>query len=245
MLGGGAPTGGWVTMYVVAVLGLLAFLGATVQRPRKDIRTFSTDLLDALLPLVAAELSPVERRYGDVLEALARESPGLDAAARAELLAQANGLLADSRALAEKRRGLAGDLADVDDAALAVLNADRDRLLAEAGASDDPVVASSKRQAAQMIDGRIEDARVVARMTARMRAQEEAIAETLAAMASSLTRLNAAPSALRSSEDGGAEWATNALREAAERARAQTRSVEGAVEEVLSLRTGGRGHGGA
>jgi len=214
--------------------GLLALGGlfSDLRRQRKNAGTaggsvsYPSDVLEALLAL--ADLTPAERRYGDLLVLLAREKSPLDGVARQEMLAQVNGLLEDYRMLGRHCEAV---LELLDEAQEAALRAEYARLMAEAGAAEDPVVRETKRQSAALIESRVADAREVQRAAERMQAQQEAIYETLGTLHSRLTRLHLAPAGLHG---GNAD----SLRETLEQVSGQTRAVEQAVQEVLSVRAG-------
>jgi hypothetical protein len=236
MCGGGYMLGSqgfWaITAYVVGGFLVIGGLGADLQRRRKNaekkdgIVFYPADVIDALLPLLA--LTPVEKRYGDLLVLLARDPCPLDETEQNRLLEQINGLLEDHRTLSARRQEiLHGNSA----AEIPQWEEERQRLEREAASATDPVVRAVKAQSAQMLAERIEDTNAVLQITARMEAQEEAIYQTMGALHSSLTRLSLAPTRMNMSAPD-----VTGLRDTIDRTRRQTQAVEQAVQEVLTLR---------
>lgn len=225
----------WKPMVILAgvcyFIGALLLLGGIFSAQRQarsgsrqgEAVLYTSDVLDALLPLL--ELTPVEKRYGALLSVLAREPSPLDDATRMDMVEQVNGLLNDHRALLARRTEIEYNLSATD---IAGMEAERDRLRAEAAKADDSVVQEARLQTSRMLEERLEDARVVRRTAERMRAQEDAVYETMGTLHSSLTRLSLAPTGLEKS-------ATSALRDAVDRTRRQTQAVEQAVQEVASV----------
>jgi cell division septum initiation protein DivIVA len=234
--GGGymmGPGGIWDNVaYVVG--GFLVFAGLTVDlqrrrknaEPKKGILFYPADVLEALLRLLS--LSPIEKRYGDLLVLLARDPCPLEDEEQERLIEQINGLLNDHRTLNTRRTEI---LAGHDASEIAQWETERQRLLQEADATPDAIVREVKKESARMLSERIEDANAVLRVAMRMEAQEEAIYQTMGALHSSLTRLSLAPSRIKLAAPD-----VNGLRDTIDRTRRQTQAVEQAVQEVLTLR---------
>lgn len=221
-----------VLLYLFGAMMLLYGIFSSVKRGRKNSQkgettVYPAEVLEALLPLLT--LNPVEQRYGAVMTLLARDKSPLDEASRNRMIEQVNGLLEDSRALAAKREEIISTRNHVD---IAAIEKERERLLEEARATDDPIIRNAKNQSAKLLADRIEDSRVVQNMATRMLAQEEAIFETMGTLHSSLTRLSVAPESLRHHD-------LDSMTEVVDSTRLQTQAVEQAVQEVAAIRTGG------
>lgn len=221
-----------VALYIFGALMLCYGIFSSVKRARTNSQkgeqtVYPAEVLGVLLPLLT--LTPAEQRYGALMTLLARDKSPLEESSRKRMIEQANGLLNDSRALAAKRQEIVSNQDHID---IAAMEKERERLLDEAQATEDPVVRSAKNQSAKLLADRMEDSRVVQNMTTRMLAQEEAIFETMATLHSSLTRLSVAPESLRHHD-------LDSLSEVVDSTRLQTQAVEQAVQEVAAIRTGG------
>lgn len=187
-------------------------------------RRYSLDELRAVLPLVLH--GRTESQYGETLLHLHDAEIPLDETARREILRQINALL-DSRLHLETQRNKIRDLLDAD--ALTRLQSERDALEQRLAHVTDAIAAETLRDGLEMCERRLEHARALGPILERLDAQEEVVHQALAAVESALTRLQAA-SATRTA------FRVTDIQETVRRIDTQTRAVEQAVEEVMTLR---------
>jgi hypothetical protein len=171
-------------------------------------------------------LSRAERLYCDTLLLLAEGEQKASTVDGPGILSNLNSLLDSSRNLETQRERI---LAALGAASVETLEQERDNLVQQTVASDDPVVRADLQTSRALCDARLEDARALERSLKRIDAQQQVVFQTLASVQSSLMRrqLSEAPLAVP-------EFTT--LQQSVTEIGYQTRAVEQAVQEVVSLR---------
>ncbi len=217
--------------------GLLTGLGvaiATTVAGFVSSRRALAQMRSALLPgelralMPGLSLTEVERNYCEVLCLLAETAAYRDAAARRDLLVELNALLASYRSLGTQRQALQDVIAAGSVAAIA---AERDALAQQLVETEDAVARQAVEQSLALCDDRLAHARAIEPGLERIEAQQGVILQALASVRASLARTRAAPT------PAAAPLAAELQRSIAG-VSAQTKAVEEAVKEVLTLRAG-------
>jgi hypothetical protein len=229
---------GWAIASGTPAIGLAAGLsvwalgtGAGVwwtrkATPRERLRSnVQLEELRTVLPLLT--LTRAERIYCDALLLLSRT----DATAEAEntlrsTLRQLNDLLTSSRQLEHRRATL---LPLLGQHSIVELEAEFQALGTRLDQVTDGITRNMIQQSLQMCATRIENARAFAQGLERLNAQQEAIVHTLSSALSAMARLQIL-------SDPQTEVAAQEIAQTVASMSQQTRSVEQAVEEVMSLR---------
>ncbi len=170
-------------------------------------------------------LSRAERFYCDTLVALAA-TESQEAEEMRKLLPQVNSLLAQSRALAERRDAV---VAATGGHTVESLEAEKASLAQQMADSGDPVVWESLAASGRICEERLGNAREIESALKRLDAQQEVIAQTLGSVHSSVTRRQTAPLGLSAP-------ALAEMQQTVSQINSETRSLEQAVEEVATLR---------
>lgn len=172
-------------------------------------------------------LSRAERVYCDILLFIANMEANQEARHTIrETMNQLNHLLEDSRKLEKRRRGL---LSVMGSHVAVELEREQQSLRQRIEAATDRVTRESMEQSLQMVSTRLENALTLEQALVRLNAQQEALVHAFSSTQSALARMQVAPSA---ATDQAAEEITQTV----EQMNQQTRSVEKAVEEVMTLR---------
>ena len=223
----GTPTAGLVAGLSVWAMGTGVGVWWTKRAtPRERLRnTVQLEEMRSVLPLLT--LTRAERVYCDALLLLART----DATTEAEntlrsTLRQLNDLLTSSRQLEHRRATL---LPLLGQHAISELETEFQALGARLDQATDGITRSMIQQSLLMCATRIENARAFAQGLERLNAQQEAIVHTLSSALSAMARLQIL-------SDPQTEVAAQEIAQTVASMSRQTRSVEQAVEEVMSLR---------
>lgn len=229
---------GWAIASATPAAGLIAGLSVwalgtgagvwwtTRATPRERLRkSVQLEELRSVLPLLT--LTRAERIYCDALLLLART----DATAEAEntlrsTMLQLNELLTSSRQLEHRRSTLVPLLGQH---AISELDGEYQSLGTRLDQATDGITRSMIQQSLQMCATRIENARAFAQGLERLNAQQEAIVHTLSSALSAMARLQIL-------SNPQTEVAAQEIAQSVASMSRQTRSVEQAVEEVMSLR---------
>ena len=172
-------------------------------------------------------LTRAERVYCDTLLLIAAMEPNQEARhAIRQTLGQLNALLEDSRKLERQRQSLLHVLGTH---VVGELEKEKETLGKRIEAVSDRVTRQSLEQSLQMVTTRLENARTFEQALVRLNAQQEALVHAFSSAQSALVRMQVAPSA-------ATEQAAQEITETVETMNQQTRSVEKAVEEVMTLR---------
>lgn len=194
--------------------------------PRERLRSsVQLEELRSVLPLLT--LTRAERVYCDALLLLSRTDATVDAenTLRSTLL-QLNDLLTSSRQLEHRRATL---LPLLGQHAISELEAEFQALGRRLDQATDGITRSMIQQSLQMCATRIENARAFAQGLERLNAHQESIVHTLSSALSAMARLQIL-------SDPQTEVAAQEIARSVATMNQQTRSVEQAVEEVMSLR---------
>lgn len=172
-----------------------------------------------------------ERLYGEIVLLLADSSSPLDARVGRDILRQCNALVADSfRVEAQHRKverllGAGGTAAAQE---IARGEAEHAALQQRFDACPDPLARRSLGESVALCAERVETLRALAPMVGRLEAHQEVICQALLLARAALAREQVAPVALHAPDVSG-------LRQIVRRIGSQTRAVEEAVAEVISL----------
>jgi hypothetical protein len=180
---------------------------------------------------VVAELPDLSRpvaAYVRALAAVADSASRLDAGMQAELLAHLNELVRNARSLDAQRAQLAGAIGST---SLPELESDWARLEERLREAPDVATRQALEHSQRLLEGRLRHARALTPGMARLEAQQEVVYQTLAAVEHSLRRLPASPT-------GPPSHQIEEIRRSAVEVTTQTRAVEEAVQEVLTLSAG-------
>ena len=216
----------WIAGLSTSAFSVLA--GRRSPDPVSQLRSWLTaDEMQAVFSQLS--LSRVEKLYCDTLVALAAtDSPPEDGESEIrKLLPQVNALLAQSRALAERRDAV---VAAMGGHSVDALEAEKETLSTRMADSADPAVRESLSAGARICDERLRNAQDIEAAIKRLDAQQEVIAQTLGSVHSSVTRRQTAPL-------GQSAPALSEMRETVSHINQETKSLEQAVEEVAALRT--------
>jgi hypothetical protein len=227
-IAGGTPVGGLVTGLSVWAAGTGVGVWWTRQAtPRERLRqSVQLEELRCVLPLLS--LTRAERVYCDALLLLART----DATEEAEktlrsTLRQLNDLVVSSRQLEQRRATL---LPLLGQHSITELETEFQALGRRLDQATDNITRTMIQQSLQMCATRIENARAFSQGLERLNAQQEAIVHTLSSALSAMARLQIL-------SDPQTEVAAQEIARSVASMSQQTRSVEQAVEEVMSLRS--------
>ncbi len=223
----GAPAAGLAAGLSVWAMGTGVGVWWTRRAtPRERLRSSVTlEELRVVLPLLS--LTRAERIYCDALLLLSRT----DTTAEAEntlraTLRQLNDLLTSSRQLENRRATL---LPLLGQHSISELETEFQALGTRLDNVTDGITRGMIQQSLQMCATRIENARAFAQGLERLNAQQEAIVHTLSSALSAMARLQIL-------SDPQTEVAAQEIAQTVASMSRQTRSVEQAVEEVMSLR---------
>ncbi len=226
-IAGGTPAAGLAAGLSVWALGTgIGVYWTKRATPRERLRkSVQLEELRSVLPLLT--LTRAERVYCDALLLLSRTdaTPEAENTLRSTLL-QLNDLLTSSRQLEHRRATL---LPLLGQHAISELEAEFQALGRRLDQATDGITRNMIQQSLQMCATRIENARAFAQGLERLNAQQEAIVHTLSSALSAMARLQIL-------SDPQTEVAAQEIARSVATMNQQTRSVEQAVEEVMSLR---------
>lgn len=223
----GTPAGGLVAGLSVWAMGTGVGVWWTRKAtPRERLRrTVQLEELRSVLPLLT--LTRAERIYCDALLLLARtDAPADTEATLRDALRQLNDLLKESRQLEHRRATL---LPLMGQHSITELEVEFQTLGTRLDRATDNITRNLLQQSLQMCATRIENARAFDQGLERLNVQQEAIVHTLSSALSAMARLQIL------SDPQTAVAAQEIVQTVASMSR-QTRAVEQAVEEVMSLR---------
>jgi len=212
---------------LLAMLGV--WLGGIVHFRPAGPRPNATDVLTPGTVRLASEarsLTPLEKAYLALLQALLSSSPSLGEATVRGILPPLNELLQNARDLDTQQQCL---LLPVGDTTIASLVQQRDDLARRVEQSTDAVARQTMQQSLELCEARLEDLRQLESHVARLDAQRELISQMFASLQSSLARLQATPASLAAPD-------VDELRRSVVHLSQQARAVEQAIQEVTTLR---------
>ena len=209
---------------------IAASAAAAVRLQRRGELRFRESLTAEELRGFAADpaLSRLERTYLDSVARLMENADDLGETLAADLLTEMNALVAAYRRLQEQSDSVRAVLGG---ASVAEVEAEATALARRAAATGDPATRAVLEQSLELCRRRLERGRAVGSVVERIEAQQEVLCQTLASLQSSLAGLQAAPVELRSPREEEFRSSIRAI-------EGQTRAVEDAVREVLSLSAG-------
>lgn len=189
------------------------------------------------MPLLQAGIreaarSRAEKLYVDAVLTLVKTDPahlGGEGAAR-DILCQLNALLDGSHVV---EKGRAEVRAAQGARPVEELEAEVTALYRQSEAATDSLARATLRQSADIARARLESIRSLSGIAERLDAQQEVVCQTLASVQTALARMRVAPSPAADAAH------VQEVSETVSRINAQTRAVEQAVQEVMSLRGGG------
>jgi hypothetical protein len=192
----------------------------------RNMHTLDAAELRVFLP--AMELSRAERLYGDCVLMLMESDATYGERAARETIKQLNSLLATNRQLEEQRAGLVAALGRM---LVEEADQERDQIAGRLSKASDEIEREALRQSLALCESRLENGRALLPGLRRIEAQQEVVIQTLLAVQSSLARLQIAPKAAGTPEIDEVSRTVAGI-------TAQTRGVEDAVAEVLTVRSG-------
>lgn len=207
----------------VLTIGQVVLIG---RETRSQQRHYPPEVMQAVFSLVLR--TRAEGIYRDILLLLADRDMPLDDQAARDILRQLNLLLENRFRLETQRRKVGSLLAAT---SLSQLEAERAELGRKAAQTQDAVAGETLQESVDLCERRLQHARALLPMLERLDAQQEVIHQALATVHSALVRLQAASLTL-------AAVSVSDITETVHRIDAQTRAVEQAVEEVMTLRVG-------
>jgi len=214
---------------VSALLGMQALavglLTRGFQKTNREVTQFaSPELLRCAGELIS--LTSAERLYCEGVASLIDAEGALPEATQREILAQLNDLLGSYRKLdGSVRESLAARRSQP----IETLERELAELVVRRDAASDATARATLDQSVTLCSERLFDARALAPARAQAEAQQELILQALASVQASLSRMAAAESSsVRSDVDQ--------LQRAVSRVNLETRAVEDAVNEVITLR---------
>lgn len=172
------------------------------------------------------ELTPAERLYCSGVASLIEAEEALSEVTRSEILAQLNELLASYRKLDGPVRQ---HLAARGNQPIEGLESELAELVRRRDLASDSTARATMDQSIMLCSQRLADARALAPAREQAEAQQELILQALASVHASLSRMAAADSAAVQTRMGE-------LQRTVSRVNEETRAVEDAVNEVLTLR---------
>jgi hypothetical protein len=191
-------------------------------------RNVRLEEMKAVFPLLT--LTRTERLYCDTLQMLARMEVGAETERMMhESLAQLNHLLIAGRQLEQRRLGL---LPLLGNNVISELEAEFGQLGRRLDQTHDPISRQSLEQSLQMCQARLENARLLQDGLERLKLQQEAIIHTISTAQTAMARLQIAP-------QPQTELVAQEIAQTVTQMNQQTYAVERAVEEVMTLKSGG------
>jgi hypothetical protein len=228
--GNGAASGGlgfisgWVTFCLSIPLSIVGNRNSLSNR--LAVRVSGTELL-TLADLLS--LTEIEKVYISVAALLADQPAGMSDTVVQEILGDINSLLKQHRQLNRQREDL---LTAMGSSSVVEMETKRSELLRLSEETSDAVARSAVSQSLEMLQERLHAARSLQPGLERVSAQLEVIEQTLASVQGALARLKVAPAPISSPQ-------LEDLRVNISQVTGQSRAVEEAVQEVMSL--GARG----
>ena len=172
--------------------------------------------------------TPSETSYFESIALILEIGAQLDAQTGKDILSELNVLIAQSCQLQAHRDNLRAAIsADSADA----LVAQREDLRTKLSRTTDEAARRAIEQSIELLEGRCQVAQTLQPSLERVEAQQEVIQQTLASVQSSLARMKVAPDALTAPDIA-------VIQSSISEVTGQTRAVEQAVQEVMSIRSG-------
>jgi len=172
--------------------------------------------------------TPSETSYFESIALILEIGAQLDAQTGKDILSELNVLIAQARQLQAHRDNLRAAInAESADA----LVAQREDLRTKLSRTTDEAARRAIEQSIELLETRCQVAQTLQPSLERVEAQQEVILQTLASVQSSLARMKVAPDALTAPDIA-------VIQSSISEVTGQTRAVEQAVQEVMSIRSG-------
>jgi hypothetical protein len=218
----------WIGPLTGALIWILG-LTATMTSANRGLKQTICDVTAADLRKASQlpSLSRSEAAYVRALAALTEASSLLGEALSRDLLTQLNDLVVNARTLAAQKEQLNTALGSTP---LPELERERQALSARLASAPDEASRRAIEQSIQLCDGRLVRAQPLAPGLARVEAQEEVVYQTLASVESSLQQMRLTPG-----QTPDLQVEVEEIRRSTTEAVFQTKAVEAAVQEVVTL----------
>ena len=232
MVAGGINSGaipGPMVMAAPALGGLTYWLSWWVNKQQRvdDLdRSMTSEEVRAACSAINA--TPSETSYFESIALILEIGAQLDALTGKDILSELNVLIAQARQLQAHRDNLRAAInAESADA----LVAQREDLRTKLSRTTDEAARQAIEQSIELLETRCQVAQTLQPSLERVEAQQEVILQTLASVQSSLARMKVAPDALTAPD-------LAVIQSSISEVTGQTRAVEQAVQEVMSIRSG-------
>ena len=189
-------------------------------------KSMTSEEVRAACPVIDA--TPSETSYFESIALILEIGAQLDAQTGKDILSELNVLTAQARQLQAHRDNLRAVInAESADA----LVAQREDLRTKLSRTTDEAARRAIKQSIELLETRCQVAQTLQPSLERVEAQQEVIRQTLASVQSSLARMKVAPDALTAPDIA-------VIQSSISEVTGQTRAVEQAVQEVMSIRSG-------
>jgi len=232
LVAGGINSGaipGPMVMAAPALGGLTYWLSWWVNKQQRgdDLdRSMTSEEVRAACSVINA--TPSETSYFESIALILEIGAQLDAQTGKDILSELNVLIAQARQLQAHRDNLRAAInAESADA----LVAQREDLRTKLSRTTDEAARRAIEQSIELLETRCQVAQTLQPSLERVEAQQEVILQTLASVQSSLARMKVAPAALTAPDIA-------VIQSSISEVTGQTRAVEQAVQEVMSIRSG-------
>ena len=232
MVAGGINSGaipGPMVMAAPALGGLTYWLSWWVNKQQRidDLdRSMTSEEVRATGSVINA--TPSETSYFESIALILEIDAQLDAQTGKDILSELNVLIAQARQLQAHRDNLRAAInAESADA----LVAQREDLRTKLSRTTDEAARRAIEQSIELLETRCQVAQTLQPSLERVEAQQEVIRQTLVSVQSSLARMRVAPDALTAPDIA-------VIQSSISEVTGQTRAVEQAVQEVMSIRSG-------
>jgi len=232
MVAGGINSGtipGPMVMAAPALGGLTYWLSWWVNKQQRvdDLdRSMTSEEVRAACSVINAMRS--ETSYFESIALMLEIGAQLDVQTGIDILSELNLLIAQARQLQAHRDNLRAAInAESADA----LVAQREDLRTKLSRTTDEAARQAIEQSIELLETRCQVAQTLQPSLERVEAQQEVILQTLASVQSSLARMKVAPDALTAPD-------LAVIQSSISEVTGQTRAVEQAVQEVMSIRSG-------
>ena len=231
VVAGGINSGtipGFLMMAAPALGGLTYWLSWWVNKQQRvdDLdRSMTSEEVRAAGSVIKA--TPAETSYFESIALMLEIGAQLDAQTGKDILSELNVLIAQARQLQAHRDNLRAAInAESADA----LVAQREDLRTKLSRTSDDAARRAIAQSIELLETRCQMAQTLQPSLERVEAQQEVIRQTLASVQSSLARMKVAPDALIAPDIA-------VIQSSISEVTGQTRAVEQAVQEVMSIRS--------
>ncbi len=189
----------------------------------RKVRASEFSAISGLLTLEGAE-----KRYCDAIMQMLDLGPAVSRTTLEDILRELNVLLQQSRELGTQRARILAAMTAMN---TSELDAELARLEQRLEETEDSVARNAVIQSLDMLRDRVANARTLEPNLERIEAQQEVIQQTFASVQSTLARMKVAPTEIRIPD-------LEEIRRSVVQVRDQTRAVEEAVQEVMSVTAG-------